>query len=123
MSRSDFIWFQELLIDEVVCTLYHGGLAPKPSASNVVSVFLILDKNEFDNRPEPYMSHLGYVEIQGEDTVAVKFEDVHAPRTYIELADPEFHTKILRYFQVEEYRIYMFNESWGKSRATLQPQK
>lgn len=99
---------EDCLLDEIIISLYHIGLAVRAHVSNEISVYNLEEPNEFDGRLEPELKHLGYVHIQGMDAVTLIGPDYCGERTFLPISDRDFHKKLFMFFGVDESRVERF---------------
>lgn len=99
---------ERVLKDLISSVLTRGGLSPRLHCSNELSVYKITEVNEFDGIYEPLVELRGYVHFQ--EDITIRHTGVHDPRLIVDLADPEFHIKILLFFKVEQYEIDVMND-------------
>lgn len=106
MSLQSIIDFDNNIIEEVVVTLYLAGLSPRIHCANAISVYHVEEVNEFDGRYIPELIYLGIIHFQSAQiTLQRPNYTKTGRRLMLELADPNFHLKLLQFFGIAFNRI------------------
>lgn len=96
-----------LMMDHVCTILRRGGLSTRGNCANGINVYHIENPNEFEGRLEATIEFRGFVHFQsdiqyGKDKIKDKNWQT------LDLADPNYHITLLKFFGVEDYAFQIF---------------
>lgn len=95
------------MMDHIAIILRRGGLSTRSNSVTGLSVYRIEEPNEFDGRPVATVEYRGFIHFQsdiqyGRDKIGDKNWHV------LDLADPNYHVVLLKFFGVEDYVFQIF---------------
>ena len=102
----DYVCDRDLMMDHIATLLRRGGLSVKGTAANSFDVYRIEGVNEFDGRLVPEIEHRGWVHFQSD--IRYGREERHHDGLVVDLADPNYHIKMLKKFGVPDYQFQIF---------------
>lgn len=94
-----------LMMDHVATLLRRAGLSPRNHCVNMLSVYNIEEPNEFEGRPVATVEFRGTIDFAGEIRY---YKDSPNDYKILDLADPNYHIALLKFFGIEDYEFQIF---------------